>query len=119
MKKEIEIQQENINTLIKLMKENPTLEVVPMVDTEVVASDDYSCWLGKFGRVEIDEIWSDDERIYFKSLDDEDLIDMTLEGMECDDKFNGLSNEELLKIAEKEVENLAWEKVIVVRIDTP
>lgn len=32
MKKAIEIQQENLNKLIRLMKENPELRVIPMVD---------------------------------------------------------------------------------------
>lgn len=36
MRTEIEIQQEKVNGLIKLMKENPTLEVIPKVDTDVV-----------------------------------------------------------------------------------
>lgn len=118
MKTEIEIQQEKVNTLIKLMKENPTLRVLPMVDTDVVGGDDYSCWLGVFGMVEIDECWSDEERIYFKSTDDEELVDRVLEGMEDDIKFAGLSEEELVKIAEKEVEELDWEKVITISIKT-
>lgn len=119
MKREIEIQQENVNKLIKLMKENPTLRVVPMVDSEVVSNDGYDCWLGKFGEVEIDEIWSDDERIYFRSVDDEDLIDLAIEDFGYNPKLDNVSDEELTKLAEERINNLEWEKVIVIRIDTP
>ena len=118
MKREIEIQQENINSLIKLMNENPNLEVVPMVDSEIVG-DGFGWWLGSFGKVEIDEIFSDNEKVYFKSWDYEELIDKILENIECCDKFIGMSEEELLNMAEKEVNNLEWEKVIVVKINTP
>lgn len=118
MKREIEIQQENINSLIKLMNENPNLEVVPMVDSEIVG-DGFGWWLGSFGKVEIDEIFSDNEKVYFKSWDYEELIDKILENIECCDKFIGMSEEELLNMAEKEVNNLKWEKVIVVKINTP
>lgn len=82
MKKEIEIQQENVNELIRLINENPKLRVLPIVNSEVVGSDDWESWLGKFGRAELDYIWQDEERIYFKSVDDEELIDNKLEVLE-------------------------------------
>ena len=46
------------------MNENPNLEVVPMVDSEIVG-DGFGWWLGSFGKVEIDEIFSDNEKVYF------------------------------------------------------
>lgn len=119
MKTEIELQQEYLNGLIELMKENPTLRVVPMVHTEVVCSDDYMCWLGRFHKAEIDYIWEDEERIYFKSSDDEDLINKRIEILECDSSLSYLTTEELEALAEKEIEQLEWEKVIVVNITTP
>nr|DAY85585.1 MAG TPA: hypothetical protein [Caudoviricetes sp.] len=119
MKKEIEIQQENLNTLVKLMKENPTLEVMPMVDSEVVASDDYSWWLGRFGEAELDECWFNDERIYFRSWDEEELIEDAIEDFGYNPKLDGLSDEELNKMAEERVNKLGWEKVILVKINMP
>ena len=112
MKKEIEIQQENINNLIKLAKENPNLEIIPMVDSEVVSSDDFNCWRGKWGKAEIDEIYCEDERIYFKSSDFEELVDEYIE------RYEGhLINEiEIEEWAEEQVKNLPWEKVITVNI---
>lgn len=117
MRKEIEIQQENLNNLAKLMSKNPTLEVKVMVDSEVVGSDGYSWWLGKFGEAELDEYYCSDERIYFRSWDEEELIDDILDGYGSE--YNELSDEELVKKAEKEVNHLAWEKFILVKINLP
>lgn len=118
MKKETEIQQENVNVLIKLMKENPTLRVIPMVDSEVVGSDDYSFWTGVFGKAEIEEVWNTDERIYIKSADEEELIYDAIEDFSFNPKLDCLSDEELTKMAEEKVNNLEWEKVIAVNINT-
>lgn len=118
MEEVIEIQQENLKVLIKLMEENPTLKVIPMVDSEVVGSDDYSCWAGKFGEAEIDETWSNEERIYFKSWDEEELIEDEIENLSFISEFDKLSDEELNEMAEKKVDALDWEKVIVLRIRT-
>lgn len=117
MKKEIEIQQDNLKILIDLMKDNPTLEVIPMVDSDVVGSDDYNCWSGKFGKAELDETWSNDERIYFKSWDEEELIDNAMDDFSFNPKLDKLSDEELTKMAEERVDSLEWEKVIVLRIE--
>ena len=119
MKTEIELQQENLNILLKLMKENPTLRVIPMVDLEVVCSDDYSKWLGRFGKAEIDYIWEDEERIYFKSTGDEDLLNDKIEILECDETLKDVPQDLIIKMAEKEIEGLEWEKVIAVNITTP
>ena len=118
MRTEIEIQQEKVNGLIKLMKENPTLEVIPKVDTDVVGGDDYAYWTGVFGEAEIDETWSDDERIYFKSVDEEDLIEMALEGMNYNPMLKDKTVEELRSMAEDEISKLEWERVITVDINT-
>lgn len=54
--------------IIKLIEENPELPVVPMVDSDVVA-DDCGYWLGKWGRCEITEYYSETMRNCFKSSD--------------------------------------------------
>lgn len=119
MKRDIEIQQENVNTLIRLMNENPTLKVVPMVYSEVIKSDYYSWWLGEFGEVGIDECYSEDERIYFKSWDEEDLIEEAIEDFKYNYDLEHLSEESLEKLAKARVDKFDWEKVIVIRIITP
>lgn len=114
MRTEIEIQQENVQLLLDLIKENPELKILPMIDAEIVADDTYGWWAGSFGKAEIDHIWNNGERIYFKSGDEEDLIEKELEIIE--DEFS-LSEAE--SVAQSRVEGYGWEKVIVVWIGEP
>jgi len=107
MKKEIEIQQENINNLLELIKQNPNLRILPMVETELVGGDDFAWWSGNWGESRLDERWDNEERIHFKSQD-----------------FNDLAEDEMdrkdwtRESAEKIVNNYDWEKVIVIKITT-
>lgn len=114
MRTEIDIQKENVQSLLNLIKENPELKIVPMVDTEIVADDGYSSWLGSFGKAEIDHIWNSGERIFFKSLDEEELVQNTLDEipLEIDDATAEITANDI-------VEKYEWEKVIVVWIGLP
>lgn len=39
---------------LRLVKENPDLPIIPMVDSAVVGDADYGLWLGSFGDCRID-----------------------------------------------------------------
>lgn len=112
----IETQQNNFKELIELIENNPTLTIVPMVDSEIVASDDFGNWMGGWGKAELDEIYSDDERIYFRSTDEEEIVEKIVDHLEWDEN---LTEEEALEKAENEVKNYEWKKVIVVSIVLP
>lgn len=114
MKKQIEIQNENIKTLLDLIKENPDLPIVPMVESEVVAGDDYTSWLGSFGKAEIDYVWNNGERIYFMNHDYEELIQDLL-----DEVPPGIDDEIAEKTATDAVKKYNWDKSIVVQIGLP
>lgn len=116
MKKEIEFQQEHIQCLIKLTTENPALRIIPMVDSEVIVDGGYGYWGGSWGNACIDQIYVSDKRIYFKSDDVEDLEQEYID-QNCDDDI--IPEEIIFKKAEEYVEELPWEKVIVVYINTP
>lgn len=62
--KYIDRQKNNIELLLNLIKENPELEIVPMVDGEVCQGDEYSYWMGKWGSAIIDQVYHSDDRIY-------------------------------------------------------
>lgn len=49
-----------LNDLLQLMKENPDLPVIPMVDSDVVAGDEYGYWMGSIGKCEVREFAIDD-----------------------------------------------------------
>lgn len=56
--------QTQIQQLIKLITENPDLEVVAKIDSEVIfAGDDFSWYMGIFGNSEIDFIYDAEENI--------------------------------------------------------
>lgn len=48
---------------LKLVKKNPTLPIVPMVDNEIVG-EDYCYWLGAFGSAEVGEYACYDDRYF-------------------------------------------------------
>lgn len=119
MKTEMEIQNKNITELMKLASENPGLKIIPMVDSDVCSSDDYSYWAGGWGKARLDECHIDDGRIYFKYHDYEDLVSQCIDSLAYEPEMDNKTDQELEKIAEERVNELDWEKVIVVYIGTP
>ena len=112
MNEKIENQQERINNLLELIKENPNLPIVPMVDSQICAGDDYAWWMGSWGSACIDEYLHDDERIYFRCDDEDELIDKVCDNTE---DYPDITEEE----AEKIVNNYNWTKCICVQIELP
>lgn len=113
--KGLEKQQNNVNELLKLIKENPELEIVPMVDSEI-GGDDYSYYMGEWGTAEIYEYHCSDERIYFKEHDFEELVENFIDNNY--EYYKNLGDDELRDVAEREVSNLEWIKAIVVYINS-
>ena len=108
----------NIENFLQLIKENPDLPIVPMVNEEIVTDDSCSWWKGNWGHCEVTEYYEGDEHIHFKGDDEEDVLtDMvgckysqTKDGRDIYD----LSDEEWKEL----YESLDWVKAIVVYIDT-
>ncbi|MGF7045747.1 hypothetical protein J2T13_000207 [Paenibacillus sp. DS2015] len=116
MMTEIEIKQNNINELLKLIQENPDLPIVPMVDGDL-GGDDFGYYMGKWGKAEIDEVYHEDERIYFRSDDEEELEEKIYFRLESENPaWSDSYSEEKAKEAMAEIE---WEKVITVNIGLP
>lgn len=113
--KGLEKQQSNVNKLLKLIKENPELEIVPMVDSEI-GGHDYSYYTAEWGAAEIDEYHCSDERIYFKEQDFEELVNEFIDNNH--EEYNDLTDEELEKLSEEKINNLGWVKAIVVHINS-
>lgn len=113
-------QKERVEGLLQLIQENPDLPIVPMVDYEIIASDDYTYWTGSWGKAAIDEVYIDSERIYFKSTDEDLLADQFYDEIwDNVDQYKDLSEHEIGVLAERRVEELNWKKAIVVYITLP
>ena len=112
--------QKNINDLLKLIKENPELPILPIVDSEIVASDDSNYFVGSWGESRIDYYWCDDERIYSKENDFEDLVENIIDtDNNYDEEFGLLNDEYKEKAAIKIVEKYNWIKCIFISINLP
>ena len=105
-----------IDNLLRLMKENPDLPVVPFVDAEIVTGDDFGYWMGSFGASSIDEYilpLKSYESVIFKS--DEDIFG-TLEKLLSTEAFEALPETE--KECKPFYDALPWKKAIIVYIET-
>lgn len=115
-------QKEYVADLVKLITENPDLDVVPMVDPDIVADDGYNWWynwwMGSIGESKIDEYYVDDETIYLRDEFDY-LVDKFIDCNYEDEPFKNMTDEELEAVATAEVQKYNWTRAIMVRIDTP
>ena len=106
--------------LLDLVKANPTLPVIPRVDSEVVAEEGYSWWWGSFGEAYLDEMVDYNDRRYSKEDDEDELVEtlieefMDEEGLSDDDYGDGIE-----KVALERFNALPWRRVIAVRISLP
>ena len=89
---------ENIDKLIMFKTSNPELEVIAMV-YEGVYSGDFGWDVGTFGKVEVNEYWQDDERIYR----DDGIVDALSDYFSNDPESEGLSEEEFDAVIDKEM----------------
>lgn len=127
MKDFSETQKENVNLLLKLIKENPDVKILPMVDSEIVADDGFISWAGSFGKSQIDYIWNNGERVYFKSEDEEKLIEDEIDNIDSETQLLPITTlheshplwQPVEERAAERVANYDWEKVIVVQIGLP
>lgn len=105
-------QKERLEELFRLIRENPELPILPMVDSEIVADDVCARWTGSWGSAEIKEYIIGDERVYFKDDDDPETV--------LNDCIGGVDYwEQPDDVVEREYTNLPRVRAIVVNIDLP
>lgn len=122
MKKK-QTQQERVSNLLQLIKENPELKIVPMVDNGVCCGDDFSYWMGRWGKAKVEEIYLSNDAVHFSSEYDE-LVEKYADNLfdELYPERKTLTDDEdreIIKQATKIVDELNWEKVILVYIELP
>lgn len=105
--------------LLNLIRENPELPVIPLVDTDVVADDCYSWWLGQWGYAKVTEYYIGRDHIHIKDEDDEEDVLVDMEGCKYSCTQDGrdvydLSDEEWDAL----YKSIPWTRAIVVRITT-
>lgn len=105
-----------ITEFMELVKANPDLPIIPMVDAEIVG-DDYSYWLGEWGNSEVTEYYNGKEKIHFKYEDEEDVLNDI-----CGCKHgHDPKGRDIYELSDEEWDKLyasiPWEKAIVVWIN--
>lgn len=108
-------QKENISVLFKLIKENPSLPIVPMVATECVFDDSHGYWMAEWSSAKVTKYWCSDDRIYQYDEDFESLVDDWIDDNYED--YERLSEAELERLAEKTVNEFEWIDAIIVYIE--
>ena len=103
----------NAENLLKLIKDNPDLPVIPMVDGEI-PGDDCGYWLGAWGTAQIDEYILTNERVVYKS--DDDVFDV-LERCLPDEEYEALPETE--SECRPIYDALPWTRAIIVYITLP
>ena len=102
--------------LLELIKNNPNIPIVPMVDAELVG-DDFGRWLGVWGDCELTEYYIGKERVHFKDDDEEDVL---LDMIGCNYGYDSQGND-IYELSDKEwnklYKSIPWKKCIVVYID--
>ena len=83
--------KENRDRFIKLVTDNPYLEILPFTSSEG-CSDDFNWWLGEFGNSSIENVFFTEERVCIGKDDYEEHL------ME----YTELTDEEILEVIEKE-----------------
>jgi len=103
------LQKQKNEAFLKLVKKNPTLPIVPMVDSDVV-SEDCGYWMGSFGSAYVGEyaLYDDrffDERDDFKERyydnNDEELCEM-FNFVPCMSEARGYTKKQIEKNEENE-----------------
>lgn len=108
-------ERKNREELFRLMRENPELPVVPMVDGEI-PGDDSGYWLGAWGGARIDEYLLTDDREWMVFKSDDDVFDV-LERHLSEEEFEQLPETE--EACRAYYDALPWTKAIVVYINLP
>lgn len=112
--------QEYVKALLQTMNDNPTLEVLCKVESDIVAEDGYAWWLGALNtgiRIEIDE-YSDciGDTIVFRG---DENYDAWMEDLFDIDEFADISDDEWEDFCKKKVDEVAnWKKAIFVSVTT-
>ena len=104
-----EKERENREKLFRLVRENPELPVVAMVDSEIVADDGYNRWLGVWGCSYMGEYLIGEEHLFFREDDDPS------EERYGDDYYADMTG----KQEAEAYAGLPWIKAIIVNIDLP
>ena len=113
-------QKERVNELFDIIKTNPNLPIVPIVNGTLVC-DEGGYWLGSWGSAHIDKYYIHDGTYLEyggKYPDITDIFERVFDFDECEID-DDMSDEEADRIMKEKVDSLPWIKAIIIYIDIP
>lgn len=115
--------------LLKLAAENPSLPIEALVDSEVVANDDFNTWWGDVFDVSIEELWrypNEDGKTWTKEEALEDVFDFAdycseYLGDRHDDfeQMWDVDDKEAERVFKEWINEIPWTKCIVIFVEAP
>lgn len=112
--------------LLKLAEENPGLQIIAEVDSDVVADDCFASWFGEVTGAHVEYVWTGRTfyGMYRTWTLDEALIenDSFVEQNAPEllkQKLEKLSDADFDKVASKWIKSLQWKKCIIVYVGVP
>lgn len=112
--------------LLKLAEENPGLQIIAEVDSDVVADDCFASWFGEVTGAHVEYIWTgrtfygtyrtwtlDEALIENDSFVEENAPELLKQ------KLEKLSDADFDKVAIKWIKSLPWKKCIIVYVGVP
>lgn len=115
--------------LLQLAAENPSLPIEALVDSEVVANDDFNTWWGGVFDVSIAELWrypNEDGKTWTKEEALEDVFDFAdycseYLGDRHDDfeQVWDMDDKEAERVIKEWINEIPWTKCIVIFVEAP
>lgn len=122
-------ENKNVKKLLKLAAENPSLPIEALVDSEVVADDDFNTWWGDVFDVSIEELWgypNEGGKTWTKDEALGDVFDFAdTESEYLGDRYDDyemvldMDDRDAEKVIKEWIDEIPWKKCIVIFIGTP
>ena len=115
--------------LLALAAQHPKLPIMALVDSEVVANDDFNTWWGDVFAVSIEELWrnpNEGGKTWTKDEALGDVFDFAASNSEYlgdrHDDFEqmwDMDDEEAERVFKEWINEIPWKKCIVLHVGTP
>lgn len=98
------------NELVRIIKENPELDVIAMVDHEIFFDEEFEWFQGAIGQSMVDECFYHNESVYLRSTDEDELREIIGDDIVFARGFVPDDMEEIVN------SRIKWQKAIFVKI---
>lgn len=122
-------ENKNVKKLLALAAQHPELPIEALVDSEVVANDDYNSWWGDVFNVSIEELWgypNEGGKTWTKDEALGDVFDFAdTESEYLGDRYDDyemvldMDYRDAEKVIKEWIDEIPWKKCIVIFIGTP